>query len=623
MTDRSRCHMNRKLTEVIDFLTSTLFLHSAIFFVPLIMFSYYIIASVGVVDYEVYGHYFCARYLYEIPSLLVHWYSKPLFTALTSAFLQVFQFGVKSLQFFDSIISSVTCYVVYKLGLLVLNSRKYSILAVVMLLSNQLFFSYAYSGILEPFFALLLALAMYFYYTKDYSKSVFLISLNTLVRLEGFVLIPLWTFLILRKPFARKEIIRNIPLLYSGPILWMIFSLLITNDAFWPIRTYLRENNFGPALSFDLGLLLHYPVLCVTYLNAPFLVLFLIGLSISIWKRRNLFFIFHILFIASFSMSWFLFMFSYHPNIPALSMRLLVDVLPLSALVVSFAAAEIFVNVTSKMIQVKPHEFGRRLEALFLLSVTICSILVSFATSNSVVTMIPHEFNPRESMEKQVGQWLSGNFSFKPEEFYCSNPAIIYYWGVNYFDVLPISVLSKIPPENGSFIVWDSIYGIIQGMPYFLFRPKYRLVTTFESQEYLENRFEPVHPTRMTFVVNVFQYDEALVNDLEISPSYVLFNTTSPRVIDAVLISAMVRNVGNSTNGAFMVGFWADNISEENVIRFDTVQLDGSPTYWVWAIWRPSEPGTHQIYVVVDPNNLLPEYNKYNNYASVEIEVTP
>jgi len=302
-------------------------------------------------------------------------------------------------------------------------------------------------------------------------------------------------------------------------------------------------------------------------------------------------------------------------------MRLFVDVLPLSAIIASFGAREVYRYVHSKTRESIHFISTKRLETFLLFIIVVSSILVSFSTSNQVVRMVPRSFNARESMEKQVGQWLAKNFTFQAGEFYCSNPAVIYYWGVNYFDVLPISALAASTPKNGSIIIWDSVYGVCQGMPYFLFRPKYRLVTTLESQEYLEDRFEPVHPHKMTFVVNVFQYDERLVDDVEILESYVFFNNTSPRISDDVLVSTMIRNVENSSNGEFSVGFWVDEVVEKNLIGFETIPLNGSPNLWVGTIWKPTSSGTHRIFIVVDFDNRVSEYNEYNNFVVIEITI--
>lgn len=595
-----------------------------IFAFPLFLFSLYVFLSEGVVDYEVYGHYFSAKYLFETPLVFVHWYPKPLFTGLNALFLMVSPLEIKSLQLFDCVVSSLICLTTYKISLRIFKEKKYSILTTILLLTNLLFFAYAYSGLLEPFFALLLTSAIYFYYKRQLGKAMLLISLSTMVRLEGFILIPFWIIFATKNCKNLKERIR-IVIIFLGPVFWLLMSLYITNNPLWPLSAYLEENVPNPPLFLNTSLFLQYPPRLLIHMNVLFLTFFLIGSILSVKAKENFFILLHILIILIFTIIPFLFMFSNHSNVIPLSMRLFVDVIPLSAIVATYGVRSVSRNVfhtSEKSRGFRSLNVVRKKEKTFLALIMIFSVFVPIVISNGTIGMFPPVYNARESLEKEVGEWLSQSFSFEAGKFYCSNPAIIYHWHVNYFEVIPISNLKIQEPDNGSIIIWDSIYALSEEMPYSTSRSGYRLLKSFQSTTYSESRFDPLNPTEMSFFVNVFQRDVRLTNDLEISRSSVSLNNTSPKISENVLINAKIYNIQNSSNGEFNVIFCIDEIKVENLIKFQRVFLDGRPTLNVQACWNVNLTGAHNIYILVDIDDEILEYDELNNFVTIPITIS-
>ena len=114
-----------------------------------------------------------------------------------------------------------------------------------------------------------------------------------------------------------------------------------------------------------------------------------------------------------------------------------------------------------------------------------------------------------------------------------------------------------------------------------------------------------------------------LTPDLTVSTTDLSFLPPPPFVEGAnVSVTATVHNVGGSASGPTAVRFHL-GIPPSPQIGTDqplpSLPMDGTAT--VTVSWIAGPPGSHDICVLVDPENLVAESNETNNIACVTIEV--
>jgi hypothetical protein len=113
--------------------------------------------------------------------------------------------------------------------------------------------------------------------------------------------------------------------------------------------------------------------------------------------------------------------------------------------------------------------------------------------------------------------------------------------------------------------------------------------------------------------------------DLEITPPDIEFNPVSPVGIGtSVTISATIHNIGSMNATDVIVRFYDGDpvsgiqIGNDQTIPF--IERTGGIGY-AEVNWIAANPGTHDIYVVADPDNAIRESNENNNVAYNLIEV--
>ncbi|TLZ64982.1 MAG: hypothetical protein E6K13_00595, partial [Methanobacteriota archaeon] len=115
--------------------------------------------------------------------------------------------------------------------------------------------------------------------------------------------------------------------------------------------------------------------------------------------------------------------------------------------------------------------------------------------------------------------------------------------------------------------------------------------------------------------------------DLGLTPADIAFNPPAPaRIGTSVEITATVHNVGGANASNALVRFYDGPPSGSNQIGADQVlpfveRFDGTATASV--PWTAGPLGTHDIWVVVDPLDAIPEGREDNNQADTTIEVLP
>jgi len=111
--------------------------------------------------------------------------------------------------------------------------------------------------------------------------------------------------------------------------------------------------------------------------------------------------------------------------------------------------------------------------------------------------------------------------------------------------------------------------------------------------------------------------------DLEVTSSDIVFKPPSPvKNGSSVLINATIHNVGDGNANNVIIRFY-DGVPPGVQIGLDQTiaSIAGRSYGYAEVAWSASPIGTHNIYVVVDPDNMIEENDEFNNIANRTIEV--
>jgi len=120
---------------------------------------------------------------------------------------------------------------------------------------------------------------------------------------------------------------------------------------------------------------------------------------------------------------------------------------------------------------------------------------------------------------------------------------------------------------------------------------------------------------------NIANITLMVLPDLTLNANDVSFSETSE---GNITIDASIRNIGISTAENITIGFFDGNPFANGTLigsaMIDSISADSESI--VKIIWY-AIPGQHDIYVQVDPYNLIPELDKSNNLAFNPVIITP
>jgi hypothetical protein len=108
--------------------------------------------------------------------------------------------------------------------------------------------------------------------------------------------------------------------------------------------------------------------------------------------------------------------------------------------------------------------------------------------------------------------------------------------------------------------------------------------------------------------------------DLVVSEQDIKFDRNPVPPDTTVNISYSVSNKGSSLIPEFEVKCYYDKISETNLINTSRIitNLDSGVSVEINLSWHVL-PGSHEIIVVIDPEDIIFEFNEYNNVANVTL----
>ena len=114
-----------------------------------------------------------------------------------------------------------------------------------------------------------------------------------------------------------------------------------------------------------------------------------------------------------------------------------------------------------------------------------------------------------------------------------------------------------------------------------------------------------------------------LLPDLALSPSDIAFSNPNPVANEEITITATIHNEGDADANNILIQFYDGDpdgggtlIGEQVISSITAGGLATAQINWI------AQEGTHNIYVVVDPNDEIAESNENNNKASKSLEVT-
>lgn len=111
--------------------------------------------------------------------------------------------------------------------------------------------------------------------------------------------------------------------------------------------------------------------------------------------------------------------------------------------------------------------------------------------------------------------------------------------------------------------------------------------------------------------------------DLVIDQSGIFFSNNAPNEGEIVYITAIFSNTLDINPPSIGVAFWDGDPSNGGIlIGMDTITTGGrTDSYFAQAQWT-SEPGVHDIFVVLDPQDNIAEPDETNNIAFKPLSVT-
>jgi hypothetical protein len=440
---------------------------------------------------DAYGHYLFSKNAVDHPSLFLDQWNKPVFSFLTTL---PYQFGLEAARILSILAGIATIILTVKIaGVMKISDKK-----TILLLSATVpfFWLLATAPMTEIFFALIIALFLYFLVKDKTVLAALMLSLLPFVRQEGFLFLGFFFiyWIIKKKWFA-------VPASLIFPIIFGLISFLVYGDFFWMIASnpYLGGNVYG------YGRLLNYPIELSLIFGPVVYILLFVGLVDLIRRIKNcgkekvllvLFIIFGLFHVIIWSLGLFrsagyarVFI-GLFPIIILISAQAIDNIKKINRWLFLVIAFVCFVLAT----------FGPAFHYVVFLSLSgLFSLFIFAYKQNSflkrfdikplligagflvliVFLHFPQDYSIEHKTVIEATTWLSSS-EYVDYEIYADSPSAIFFLNKDWFNAVG-ETKTSVNAKKGSILIWDTHFSkrVISEEE---FLEKTKLLKTFSSE---------------------------------------------------------------------------------------------------------------------------------------------
>ncbi len=170
-------------------------------------------------------HFLIAKYSFKHPELFLHHWGKPFFTLISSPFAQ---FGFVGIALFNTLCATLTGFIIYRICKQLQTANEW--IAPLFALFTPIYYVVIISGLTEIFFGLILSASVLLFVKKYYRIGSILISFLPFIRSEGYILLPLFAFILIYNKNWKKLFF-----LGTGFIIYSTVGYFYFHDLFWVI----------------------------------------------------------------------------------------------------------------------------------------------------------------------------------------------------------------------------------------------------------------------------------------------------------------------------------------------------------------------------------------------------
>lgn len=392
-------------------------------------------------------HFLYAKYAPIRIELYFDQWAKPFFTLVASPFAQ---FGFIGIKIFNILVGGFTLYFTIKTAL-ALNLKRFW-LSGILLFAMPLVFILTFSGLTEPFFALVTILSIYLILKNKLVAAALLLSFLPFVRSEGLLILG-----VIGVYFIYIRAFRYIPFLLVGYVVYSVLAGLFLDN----YLHFIAANPYAKLSStYGEGTLLHFVEKLIYVVGLPVYILFWVGvlaqLASLIKKKLNADFSFLILltfftFFIAHSLFWYLGIFNSMGLI-----RVFICVAPLMALVALLGLNFLVDNISL---------LNKRVGAILLFVLTSFVLVFPFLKN-------PASINWKKDMtlgadQIAINELVESNKTIfnSNHTFLYSHPYISLSANLNHFDTLVRKELNSSnleQPNNVDYIIWDNWFSVVE-----------------------------------------------------------------------------------------------------------------------------------------------------------------
>lgn len=168
-------------------------------------------------------HYQFTRWAFTNPENLLNSWANPLFTLAAAPFALL---GFKSLQLMNIILGILAGYFAYRVAKEL--NMKSPLLALVICSFTPVFMITFFGGTTEIMFAFVAILGTFLLIKERFLAGAIVISLLPLIRLDGFILLPVYAVY-----FIRRRQSRFLPLLLGATVYYSLIGMLFGRNLLW------------------------------------------------------------------------------------------------------------------------------------------------------------------------------------------------------------------------------------------------------------------------------------------------------------------------------------------------------------------------------------------------------